>query len=100
MDIIVLLCAIVAGIEFVTLGVYGSFVSSVIQSKYMDLKEDEYYLNSLAPKILMLKSHRGFISTLPFSIFSKYYISGVGVVPRWSKLHKQIEKYYLNAKIG
>jgi hypothetical protein len=44
-----------------------------------------------------LKSHK-FISHTKFSLLSKYYISGLGTVPRWSEAHKTISKLYKNAK--
>ena len=38
-----------------------------------------------------------YITNIPFDILGYYYISGIGVVPRWSKSHKLIkaefEKY-------
>lgn len=39
-----------------------------------------------------------FISHTKFSLLSKYYISGLGIVPRWSEAHKTINKLYKNAK--
>ena len=34
-----------------------------------------------------------------FSILSRYYINGMGVVPRWSKLDRKINTYYIQAKL-
>lgn len=52
---------------------------------------DNANLNSFRTSILMLPI--GYISTVN-SLFAKYYISDIGMVPRWSKFHKQIESKY------
>lgn len=71
--------------------VYGNFVSKEIKNIYMNLDESKLRLNIYDPSILSTKC---FITNVPFGIFSKYYINGVGTVPRWSKLHKRINEYY------
>lgn len=86
--------------EFATFIVYGGFVSKQITDEFMNLDQSKLSINQYNSTILMDWSKypvRG-ISTLPFSIFSKYYISDVGTIPRWSKLHKQIKLYYEVAK--
>jgi hypothetical protein len=39
-----------------------------------------------------------FISTVPFDILGYYYISGHGVISRWSKSHKLIKAEYNKKK--
>lgn len=85
--------------EFAVLLTYGSFINKTHIDYFSDLKPDDYWLNSLDTSIIGLENKRGFITNLPFSIFSKYYIDGYGTVPRWSKLHKKINEYYLKAEI-
>jgi hypothetical protein len=94
MIIYFLLLLTVAIIELVTSSVYGSFVSKQITDTYMDLDESKLRLNMYDSTIL--GTGKNFISTLPFSIFSKYYINNVGVIPRWSRLHKKVNEYFKN----
>lgn len=39
-----------------------------------------------------------YITNLPFDILGKYYIFGIGVVPRWSKSHKLIKAEFEKLK--
>lgn len=91
MIILYCLLAFVAIMQLATFITYGGFVSKQITDEYMNLDESELRLNTLNPSIL---STNCCIATVPFSIFSKYYINGQGTVPRWSKLHKRINEYF------
>lgn len=75
---------------------YGGFVNKDIQEHFCKLEKEDYRLNSLDIGILSLEKG-GYISKVQVSLFSKYYISGLGAVPRWSKLHDKIDEYYLIA---
>jgi len=81
--------------QFANYIVYGSFINKQKQNRYMNLNKDEYRINSYDNSILIIPGT--FISNVPFGIFAKYYIDEVGMVARWSKLHKKINEYY---KIG
>lgn len=81
--------------QFASYIVYGSFINKQKQNRYMNLNKDEYRINSYDNSILSIPGT--FISNVQFGIFAKYYIYEVGVVARWSKLHKKINEYY---KIG
>ena len=81
--------------EVVNFNTYGSFINKQKQNRYMNLNKDEYAINSYDNSILSIPGT--FISNVPFGIFAKYYIYEVGIVTRWSKLHKKINEYY---KIG
>lgn len=94
MNIIYLLVGIVAVMELATLIVYSGFVSKQIRDVYMNLDESELRLNEFNPSILNTKFY---ITNVPFSIFSKYHISGLGTIPRWSKLHKRVKEYFVIA---
>lgn len=87
--------------EFSVFCVYGKFISKQTTDEFMNLDQSKLSINQYNSSILMDWSKyplaRG-ISTLPFSIFSKYYINDIGIIPRWSKLHKQIKLYYEVAK--
>jgi hypothetical protein len=91
MIIIYCLLILVGVLEFATFSVYGSFVSKQITNVYMNLDESKLRLNPFNPSIL---STPCFISNVPLGIFSKYYISGLGTIPRWSKLHNRVNQYF------
>lgn len=91
MIIIYCLLVIVAIMEFATFITYGWFVSKQITDVYMNLDESKLRLNQFNPSIL---STNCYITNVPFSIFSKYHISGLGTIPRWSKLHKRVNEYF------
>ena len=91
MIIIYFLLWLVAIMEFATFIVYGWFVSKQITDVYMNLDESKLRLNQFNPSILETNCY---ITNVPFSIFSKYHIEGLGTVPRWSKLHKRINEYF------
>lgn len=78
-------------LEFSTFIVYGGFVSKHITNVYMNLDESKLRLDEFNPSIL---STNCYITNVPFSLFSKYYISGFGTIPRWSKLHNRINEYF------
>lgn len=80
--------------EISSFSVYGKFVSKEVEDIYMKLDESKLRLNSLNPQIL---STTYFIAPIPFGILCKYYINGIGSVPRWSRLHKRITQYYVIA---
>ena len=91
MIIIYCLLGLVAIAEFATFMTYGGFVSKQIADVYMNLDESKLRLNQFNPSIL---STNCYITNVPFSIFSKYHISGLGTIPRWSKLHKRVNEYF------
>lgn len=88
MEIVLVFIAI---FEIATAIVYGLPVSKQITDVYMNLDKTTLRLNMFDPSILSIQP---FIATVPFSLVAKYYIKGIGVVPRWSKLHKRINEYY------
>jgi pantothenate kinase len=91
MIIIYCLLGLVAIMEFSTFMVYGGFVSKEITDVYMNLDESKLRLNQFNPSVLATNC---FITTVPFSIFSRFHIKGQGTIPRWSKLHKKVKKYF------
>jgi hypothetical protein len=76
--------------------VMGWFISKEDAERFMDLPEDKIWLNSFDTNIL---STSPYITKTLTSVLCKYYIEGVGSVPRWSKLHKRIEYYYRIAQV-
>lgn len=80
--------------EFASFKSYDGYASTKTQKNYMDLNPMDLKLNMYNKKILSWNSLAyDFISYAP-SILCKYYINDVGMVPRWSKLHKKINEYY------
>lgn len=88
------LLGIIAVAEFATFVTCGGFVSKQITDMYMNLDESKLRLNQFNSSIL---STNPYISKVPFSFFSKYYIHGLGTIPRWSKLHKRVNEYFVIA---
>jgi hypothetical protein len=81
--------------ELTILQVYGTFVSKEITNIYMNLDKNKIRLNIYDPLILSLPY--SYINNTPFSLFSKYYIDGLGTIPRFSKLEKKVKEYYIIA---
>lgn len=90
--IIPILILIIA-MEFANFMTYGKFVSKQITDVYMNLDETKIILNIYSSSILYI-SKDCYIARIRFSIFTKYYIEGLGTIPRWSKLHKRVNDYF------
>ena len=82
--------------EVSTIITYNGFVSKKTINKYMKLNVKRLRINQYNPKILCTWEST-FITNLPFSIFAKYYIDELGMIPRWSKLHRRVKEYFLIA---
>ena len=83
--------------EFLLYSVYGFFAKEEVLKKYFDEREGGFTLNPYKPSIIEFVNpyDGGFITDhTSVSIFSKYYIHGVGRVWRWSDSHKKIEELY------
>jgi len=62
--------------------IYGKFITKKAELQIIKILE-KYELSGLQNQL----------GKLPItSIFSKYYLNGIGTVPRWSKLHKKINE--------
>lgn len=92
MIIIYLLLGFILIMEFATFCVYGSFVSKNVTEVYMNLDEKKLRLNQYNPSIIV--GQPAYITNVPFSLFAKYHIEGLGTIPRFSKLEKRVEEYY------
>lgn len=97
MIVIYLILIIIAVAETATFIVYGSFVSKEVANVYMNLDESKLRLNHYDKSIL---STNCYITNVPFSLFSKYHINGMGTIPRWSKLHKKVNHYFAVASLN
>jgi len=74
---------------------YGWFLNKRETEIYMNLDTSKLYLNMFSRNVLMWDTKIGYTYiSIHYSLFSKYDIDNVGVVPRWSKLHKRINEYY------
>jgi len=96
-EIIGLIILIIVVMEFATFLVYGGFVTKETEEVFMNLDKSKLRLNQFDPTIL---STNPYIANVPFSLFSKYHINGIGTIPRWSKLHKKIKHYFAVAIIN
>lgn len=92
MIIIYFLLGLIAIMEFASLCVYGWFVSKEVTEVYMNLDESKLRLNQFNPSIIV--GQPAYITNIPFSLFAKYHIEGLGTIPRFSKLEKRVKQYY------
>ena len=105
---LVIICCIITIFELTTYNSFGQLISNdkvdEYLRKYQPFKKNPYNGDLISPKLLIdglphnefidRLSNGGYISTTSFSITTKYYISGLGCVPRWSKSHKKIKNLF------
>jgi len=94
--IIVLL--IVGSFRLATWMVYGSLIKDEDWVPILEIQiQKRPELNRFDSDIIYI-GKLPYITDVPFDILGKYYISNVGVVPRWSKSHKIIEAEFEKLK--
>ena len=74
---------------------YATYGKMISDNKIPNL--DDYVLNTVNPSIMLnhkVNYGRFYITDSPFPLLSKYHVSGIGRVPRWSDGHKQIERKF------
>ena len=81
---------------------YGGFVKEKDVKEYLDKRDGDFELN-LVNKDIIISFHKPWDGTfinkhIPLSFLSKYYISGMGRVWRWSEGHRRIEKLFEELK--
>ena len=91
MTLLIIATLLMISWELIHFRVHGGFVSKQVSEEFMNLDESRLTLNPYDNGILLTTP---FIASHGFAFLSKYYIGGIGRVPRWSKLHKRIEEYY------
>lgn len=88
-------------IELLITWICGNFIKEEILTKYLDEKEDEFYINPFSDSILTHQTPNDitFITNHPgLSFYSEYYVYGIGRVYRWSEGHRRIEKLFEELK--
>ena len=90
--ILMIILAVIISFEFASLATYGKFIPKYIEEEFMNLNEAKLRLNQFDTSILLINNFC--IYKVPFSLFSIYYVSNIGVVSRWSPLTKKIREYY------
>lgn len=96
-----LMLMLIIVISFAQILVCKKPISKLYGEKIMNLNTKNLSLNCFDDKILNIDYNfidHNFITTLPFPILFKYYINGVGVIWRWSRVTKRIDQYYKIAK--
>jgi hypothetical protein len=97
--IIIMICSFFIMLELSKLSI-GWFLSDKNHLASLAQKLPKYTLNSKS--IINDYSYNNydpnFISDSIPSLLSKYYIDGVGLVPRWSKMHKLISQRFKELK--
>lgn len=89
-SIVFVLC-LITQISIIT--VYGTFIKKNDIELFMDLDLNDISLNIYDNSMISVRNG-SYISKLPFPILAKYQISGYGIVPYFSELHRQINHYY------
>lgn len=112
MTVVLILIIFVGVFEFATFSTYGKFLKDNEVFDYLyefePFEKNPFDDNILGPKFdkdylsmernMKIMRTSKFISHTRLSLLSKYYISGLGIVPRWSEAHKTINKLYERAK--
>lgn len=83
-------------LQFANYMTYGRILTEKDMEHLLLLDEDTFTLNQFDSEIMYM-FERGYTAPLPLSFLNplcKYYINDVGQVPRWSKLHKKIERCF------
>lgn len=104
---IIVLSVVLLLLEFSSAMVYGRLIGDSVVLKYLDefkpFSVNQFNDAIISPAFDRTKTieeikHRvrngKFISKTPLSITSKYYISTIGRVPRWSKTNDLIKELY------
>ncbi len=97
MCILIIILALILIFWIATIFTYGWYISD--ESIYDVLqrhKTSKISLNMFNASIINI-GNMPYISSLPASLSCKYYISGMGIIPRWSKSHKLIKQCYKEA---
>ena len=80
-------------LELATLLTFGDYLTDFYQQAKVFSKLDEYFLNMYDTNIICHDTCP-FISRCGFSFLCKYYIHGIGLVPRWTVLSSEIDRVY------
>lgn len=80
--------------EIASIATYGWFLSSGKWSEYVMKQMDDGYINSYNVRIVGFNGH-GYLSTCSLSLLAKWYVYDVGLIFRWSKLHRLVEEKYM-----
>lgn len=90
--ILIIIIGVFIAIELANYTVFGKYLN-----RNYDINLDNYWLNSYDTSMLSAFNMH-YITNLPIPIFGKYYIGEIGIVPRWSKLHKKIKNKFKELK--
>jgi len=92
--VVVLACAL----RLATWMVYGSLIKDKDWVPTLEKQiQTNSELNSFDSNMIYI-GNLPYITDIPFDILGYYHISGVGVVPRWSKSHKLIKAEFEKCK--
>lgn len=94
MNIIVLITTILT-VEITTI-LYRGIVSNRYMNFLMSFSDDKLRMFESDFSTLIIDEKLQ-VHKRKYNIFARYYISGFGSVPRWSKLDNKIENYYITA---
>lgn len=88
---LVIVLVIACTFRLATWMVYGSFIKD---EEWVPILEKQIQKGSVLNPFdsnLIYIGNLPYITNIPFDILGYYHISGIGIVPRWSKTHKLIK---------
>lgn len=100
-EILATIVVLIGMIELSLFITYGSFVKEKDVKEYFDKRDGNFQLNPFNKDIISFHNPWDgiFINKhIPLSFLSKYYISGMGRVWRWSHGHKKINNLFKTLK--
>jgi hypothetical protein len=87
-----LILAFIVVMEFIYVFVYGGLISNKSKKLLSSLTKPYIRLSTCNASTIVIEER--FYIHKKISLFSRYYVSDLGVVPRWSSFNKKIEEYY------
>lgn len=107
-----LVCSMVTiCVEFANISVYGWFAKEEDIMNYINeygiFSKNPFNTDILSPSVkektfeesIKILTDTRYISIITLSLLSKYQVKGMGLVPKWSKAHRQIKELYKQSKI-
>jgi len=94
--IILIILGIITIWDLISISVYGWYVKDKEIYQYLKDNSNNLRVNMYDNNIFHV-GNGPYIRTVPPTFTAKWHISGIGLVPRWSKTHKLINELHLKA---
>lgn len=80
--------------EASTLYTYGWFISKKNIDLFLKIEASTFRFPTKNNTHLLVNGSSVYISKLSGCLLGKYYVSSMGIIPRWSKLQKVVDGYF------